>query len=86
MCAVGQRVLLTITGPQSFFKILKFRQGSGPEGGLERAEGLGSVGEGAGPSGDVRTDVHSFVRLFARSFGRTDRWKIHPSILFILVS
>ena len=40
--------------------------------GLERAEGLGSGG-GAGPSGDVRTDV--------RSFGRTDVRKIHPSVL-----
>ena len=35
--------------------------------GLERAEGLGSRG-GAGPSGDVRTDV----RLLVRTDGRTD--------------
>ena len=40
--------------------------------GLERAEGLGSGRGGAGPSGDVRTDVRSLVHLFARSFIRTD--------------
>ena len=36
--------------------------------GLERAEGLGLVGVGAGPSGDVRTDVRSLVQ----TDGRTD--------------
>ena len=41
--------------------------------GLERAEGLGSGGGGAGPSRDVRTDVRSDVR--------TDVRKIHPSVL-----
>ena len=45
--------------------------------GLERAEGLGSEGGGAGPSGDVRTDVcsiaRSLVRTDRRTDGRTDR-------------
>ena len=45
--------------------------------GLERAEGLGSGGEGAGPSVDVRMDVRSDVRSLARTDGR----KIHPSVL-----
>ena len=42
--------------------------------GLERAEGLGSGGEGAGPSGDVRTDVRSDVR----TFGRTENSPLCP--------
>ena len=47
--------------------------------GLERAEGLGSGG--AGPSGDVRTDVCSFARSDGQTDGRTDGRKIHPSVL-----
>ena len=37
--------------------------------GLERAEGLGSGG-GAGPSGDIRTDVRSLGRSFVRMEGK----------------
>ena len=42
--------------------------------GLERAEGLGSGGEGLDPQG-------TSGRMFVRSFARTDGRKIHPSVL-----
>ena len=45
--------------------------------GLEMAEGLGSGG-GLDPQG---TSGRTFVRSLARSDGRTDGRKIHPSVL-----
>ena len=65
-----------------------WNKGAGAWGGSLRAWGAGAwrgprgwgLG-GAGPSGDIRTDVRSFACSFARSFARTDGRKIHPSVL-----
>ena len=45
--------------------------------GLERAEGLGSRG-GLDPQG---TSGRTFARSLVRLLGRSDGWKIHPSVL-----